>query len=107
MQRLRFLRLHGFAGRFPDLGFHAAAANGAYDGSVVTHQHLGRLKRGYRSAHVDDGCQGAAAAFSAEAGYLFVDIHAPILADSAKSIWNTRRDVWSQRLSIHKKTTKK
>jgi hypothetical protein len=79
VQRLRLLGLHGFARRFPDLGLHASAANSPHDGAVIAYQHLGRLKRGNRSAHIDDRRQGSATAFPPQPGYLFIDVHRDIL----------------------------
>src|SRR5581483_466565 len=45
-ENTELLRFHDFARRLPDVGFHTSPADSAHDRTVVTHQHLGSLKRG-------------------------------------------------------------
>ena len=73
MARLFFL--DDFAGRVPDLGFHAPAADCADHGTVFPHQQLGALITGDGSAHLHDGGDGALLAQFAQAQQLLVDIH--------------------------------
>ena len=54
-QSARPLGFHYLLRRLPDFGFHATAADGAENGAIVAHQHLGRLKRRNGAAHIDDG----------------------------------------------------
>ena len=75
------MRVRGFscgddvARGLPDLGLHAAAADGAGDGAIVADEHLGALERGDGAARVDDGGHGAAAALALQLHDLLVDVH--------------------------------
>jgi len=75
-QGARLFLFHDFARRLPDLGFHAAAADGAGNGAVIADEHLRRLERRNRAADRGDGRYRAASAFAAELDDLFVDVHA-------------------------------
>ena len=78
-QRARPLGFHYLLRRLPDFGFHATAADGAENGAIVAHQHLGRLKRRNGAAHIDDCGQRPSPAFAAQTHDLFENIHEHIL----------------------------
>ena len=71
----RLFLVHHFASRAPDVGLDAATTDRAAHRAVLSDQHLGSLERGNRSAHVDDGGDGAAPALAAQFHDLLVDVH--------------------------------
>ncbi len=74
-QRARLLFFHHLAGCLPDLGFDAAAADGAGDGTVVAHQHLRGLEGWNRAANIGNGGNSAAASVPAQLHDLLVNVH--------------------------------
>jgi len=71
----RFLLLHDFASRLPNVGFNAAAPDRAKNRAVIPDQHLGGLVRRYGAADIHDRGDGAPPAFAAEFDNLLVDVH--------------------------------
>ena len=74
-ERARLLLFHHFTRNLPNLGFHAAAADGAHNGAIIAHQHLRGLERRDGTANVGDGGDGAAASLAAKLNDLLVDVH--------------------------------
>ncbi len=71
----RALGFHDFARGVPDLGFDAAAADGAEHGAVLAHQQFGAFVAGDGAVDLDDGGEGALLAEPAQADDFLVDVH--------------------------------
>ena len=75
----RLAGLDHFAGRVPDLGFHAAAADGARHRAIFPHQQFGALIAGDGAVHLHDGRERAFLAEPAQTHEFVVDVHSPRL----------------------------
>src|SRR4029077_1629363 len=98
----RFL-LHYFLGRGPDVGFDAAAANGADQRAVFADEHARAFVAGDRAVGVHDGGEGAALAGSPHLHDFFKEDHAfPYftLCRASRSVNALRVDVGSSEVLI-------
>src|SRR5580698_2958772 len=68
-----------FFGGSPNVGFDAAATDGAGDGTIFAHQHAGAFIAGDRPIRVDDGREGSATARLPHAYDFLEQVHARLL----------------------------
>src|SRR5690348_2391342 len=71
----RFLGFDDLAGGVPHLGFHAPAADGAHEGTVLAHQDFGALEARNGPVYLNDGRHGALLAEVAQAHDFIVKVH--------------------------------
>ena len=74
-QFARGFAAHHFAGRGPNVGFDAAAADGAERGTILADEHAGAFVAGDGAVGVDDRGEGAALSGAPHADDFFEEVH--------------------------------